>query len=52
MSDEAFASLRMALEDALAFERGTRRELVVTRIEKPRPPKAGSPKEPLAKRRS
>ena len=45
MSDEAFADLKVALEDALAYERGTHRELVVTRIEKPRATKAGSDEE-------
>jgi hypothetical protein len=39
MSDEAFADLKQALEDALAFEHGERRELRVTRIEGSRPPK-------------
>jgi hypothetical protein len=42
MSDEAFADLKDALEDALAFERGKRRNLRVTRIQAPRPPKAMS----------
>ena len=41
MSDEAFADLKQALESSLAYERGGRRELVVTRIEKPVPPKNG-----------
>ena len=45
MSDEAFADLREAMEDALAFERGKRRDLKVTRIQAPRPPKAMSPRE-------
>lgn len=40
MSDEAFADLNDALEGALAFERGERRDLNVTRIQAPRPPKA------------
>ena len=40
MSEEAFADLKGALEDALAFERGKRRDLKVTRIRSPRPPKA------------
>jgi len=39
MSDEAFADLKRALEDALAFERGERESLRVTRIEGFRPPK-------------
>jgi hypothetical protein len=38
MSDEAFAELKGAMEDALAFQRGDHRELVVTRI-----PTASSP---------
>ena len=45
MSDDAFADLKEAMEDALAFERGKRRNLKVTRIQGPRPPKAMSPKE-------
>ena len=39
MSDEAFADLKDALEGALAFERGERRDLQVTRIRAPRRPK-------------
>ena len=42
MSDEAFGDLKEAMEDALAFERGKRRDLKVTRIRAPRPPKAMS----------
>ena len=42
MSDEAFADLKEAMEDAVAFERGQRRGLKVTRIQAPRPPKAMS----------
>ena len=45
MSDEAFAELKAAMEDALAFERGEPRSLKVTRIEVPRPPKAMSPRD-------
>ena len=45
MSDEAFADLKEAMEGALAFERGQRRDLKVTRIRAPRPPKAMSPKD-------
>jgi len=45
MSDEAFADLKQAMEDVLAFERGERRNLKVTRIRAPRPPKAMSPKD-------
>lgn len=37
MSDEAFGELREALEDALAYERGGRRDLRVTRVAVPRP---------------
>jgi hypothetical protein len=39
MSDDAFADIKEAVEDALAFERGERRNLHVTRIQAPRPPK-------------
>jgi hypothetical protein len=35
MSDEASADLKEALEDALAFERGERRDLNLTRIQGP-----------------
>lgn len=45
MSDEAFADLKAAMEGALSFERGERRNLKVTRIQAPRPPKAMSPKD-------
>ena len=45
MSDEAFADLKEALEDALAFERSKRRDLKVTRIQAPRPPNAMSPRD-------
>lgn len=38
MSVAAFVDLKTALEDALAFERGERRNSKVTRIEAPRPP--------------
>lgn len=34
MSDEAFADLKEAFEDALAYERGERRDLIVTRIQR------------------
>jgi hypothetical protein len=43
MSDEAFAGLKEAMEDALAFERGKSRDLKVTRVQGPRPPKTLSP---------
>src|SRR6267378_7477299 len=39
VSDEAFADLKQALEEARAFERGERRDLHVTRIRARRPPK-------------
>lgn len=45
MTEEAFAELKEAMDDALAFERGNRRELKVTRIQAPRPPKAMSPRD-------
>jgi len=40
MSDQAFADLNQALEDALAFGRGERRDLNVTRIQGSRQPNA------------
>lgn len=42
MTDEAFAELKEAMEEALDFERGERRNLKITRIRAPRPPKAMS----------
>ncbi len=39
MSDEAFADPKEATEDVLAFERGERRNLKVTRIQAPSLPK-------------
>ena len=51
MSDEAFAELKEAMEDALAFEHGKRRDLKVTRIRAPRPPKAMSAKDIVLIRR-
>ena len=45
MSDEAFADLKEALGDALAYESGKRSDLPVTRIRVPRPPKPMSPKD-------
>ena len=45
MSDEAFADLKEAMVDAVAFERGKRGDLKVTRIRAPRPPKAMSPRD-------
>ena len=44
MSDEAFADLKNAMEDALAFERGKGRDLKVTRIQAPRPPRQCHPR--------
>jgi DNA-binding transcriptional regulator YiaG len=51
MSDEAFADLKEAMEDALAFERGKRRDLKITRIQVPRPPKTMSAKDIVQIRR-
>ena len=45
MGEEAFTELKEAMEDALAFERGKRRDLKITRIQAPRPPKAMSPRD-------
>lgn len=45
MSDKAFADLKGAFEGALAYEQGDRRDLRVSRIQAPRPPKAMSPKD-------
>ena len=42
MSDEAFADLKEAMGDALAYERGERRNLKITRIQAPRLPKLRS----------
>lgn len=50
MSNEAFADLKEALEDAIVFERGERRALPVTRIQAPPPLKAMSPKDSARKR--
>ena len=51
MSDEAFADLKQAMEDALAFERGKGRDLKITRIQAPSPPKAMSSREIVQIRR-
>jgi len=45
MSDAAFAELKEAIEGALAYERAAHRDLKVTRIQAPRPPKAMSPRD-------
>lgn len=45
MTDEAFADLKEAMEDAVAFEHGRRRDLKVTRVQAPRRPKAMSPRD-------
>jgi hypothetical protein len=45
MSAEAFADLKDALEGALAFERGERCDLIVTRLQAPATPKVMAPKE-------
>ena len=44
MKDKAFADLKDALEGALAFERGERRDLSSTHIQSSRPLKASSVK--------
>ncbi len=51
MSDEAFADLKQAMEGALAFERGKRHGLKITRIQAPRPPKAMSSRDIIQIRR-
>ena len=51
MSDEAFADLKKAMQDALAFERGERRNLRITRIRAPRPPKSMSAQDIIQIRR-
>ena len=51
MSDDAFAELKKAMEDALAFEHGKRRDLKIKRIQAPRPPKAMSSREIIQIRR-
>lgn len=51
MSDEAFADLKKAMQDALAFERGERRNLKITRIRAPRPPKSMSAQDIIQIRR-
>lgn len=51
MSDEAFADLKEAMEDALAFEQGKRRDLKITRVRLPRAPKAMSSREIVLIRR-
>ena len=51
MSDEGFADLKQAMEDALAFERGKRSGLKITRIQAPRPPKAMSSRDIIQIRR-
>ena len=45
MTNEALADLKSAMEDALGFQRGKRRDLKVTRVQAPRPPKALSPRD-------
>jgi hypothetical protein len=40
MRDETFINLKKALDDALAFEPGKRRDLNVTRIQAPQPPES------------
>ena len=49
ITHEAFVNLTQALEDALAFERGERRDLNVTRIQGSRQPKRDTQIEPTRK---
>jgi hypothetical protein len=51
MSDEGFADLTEALEDALAFECGERCDLNVTRIEAPRTAESNVTQRHLTRRR-
>lgn len=51
MSDEAFADLKGAFEDALAFERRESKSLRVTRVAIPRSPKPIRNKETAGIRR-
>lgn len=43
MTDDAFANLKEAMEDALAYERGERRDLKVTRVQAPPIPSESAP---------
>lgn len=52
MSDNAFADLKIALEDALAYERGERKDLNVTQIQISHPVKTGLRMKASVKRRS
>lgn len=45
MRNGAFSDLKEAMQDAVAFERGERRNLKVSRIQAPAPPKALSPQD-------
>lgn len=45
ITHEAFADLKQALDDALAFERGERRDLNKTRIQAPQSPRVTSTRE-------
>ena len=50
MNKSAFANLKQAFEDALAYERGNRRDLVVTRIQDRNLPKLSRSKKPAKPR--
>ena len=50
MSGDAFTDLKIALEDALAYERGERKELKVTGIQVSHPVKTNLRKETLKRR--
>jgi len=52
MSDNAFADLKIAFEDALAYERGERKDLKVTQIQVSHPVKTSLRKKTSVKRRS
>ena len=51
MKDEDFADLKLAFEEALAHERGEKKDLHVTRVTIPRPPKPMSSGEIIRVRR-
>jgi putative transcriptional regulator len=51
MRDEDFANLKVAFEDALAHERGERKDMHVTRVAVPHPPKPMSTSEIIQVRR-
>jgi hypothetical protein len=52
MSADTFADLKIALEDALAYERGERKDLKITRIQVSKPVRTSVRKKTSVKRRS